>query len=70
MKKTNSKLIKVVLKKSVSGSTERQRNTVAGLGLGKLNSSRTLKDSPSVRGMISKVSHLVEVEPYHRVEPA
>ncbi|MEM8750214.1 MAG: 50S ribosomal protein L30 [Pseudomonadota bacterium] len=38
-----------------------QRQTLIGLGLNKLNRRRTLEDTPSVRGMIRKVSHLVRV---------
>ncbi len=38
-----------------------QRATLVGLGLNKMHSTRTLEDTPSVRGMIKKVSHLVEV---------
>ncbi len=38
-----------------------QRATLAGLGLNKLGRERTLKDTPSVRGMIAKVAHMVEV---------
>jgi large subunit ribosomal protein L30 len=38
-----------------------QRQTLIGLGLNKLNRRATLKDSPSVRGMIAKVHHLVRV---------
>jgi large subunit ribosomal protein L30 len=38
-----------------------QRATLAGLGLNKLGRSSTLEDTPSVRGMIAKVHHLVEV---------
>ncbi len=38
-----------------------QRKTLVGLGLNKMNRTRTLEDTPSVRGMINKVSHLVEV---------
>lgn len=38
-----------------------QRATLIGLGLNKLNRTRTLEDTPSVRGMIAKVKHLVEV---------
>ena len=47
------------------GSIARQSNQVAtlkGLGLGKRHRTRTLKDSPEVRGMIYKVRHLVKVE--------
>lgn len=43
------------------GCNERQRATVRGLGLRKLHQSRTLKDTPAVRGMIAKVRHLVSV---------
>ncbi len=38
-----------------------QRQTLVGLGLNKIGRTRTLEDTPAVRGMISKVSHLVEV---------
>ncbi|MDH3239500.1 MAG: 50S ribosomal protein L30 [Alphaproteobacteria bacterium] len=39
-----------------------QRATLIGLGLNKINRSRDLPDTPSVRGMIDKVAHLVRVE--------
>ena len=38
-----------------------QQQTLVGLGLNKMNRRRTLEDTPSVRGMIRKVSHLVRV---------
>lgn len=38
-----------------------QRQTLIGLGLNKISRTRTLEDTPSVRGMIQRVSHLVEV---------
>ncbi len=38
-----------------------QQQTLIGLGLNKMNRRRTLEDTPSVRGMIRKVSHLVKV---------
>ena len=38
-----------------------QRATLKGLGLNKINRVRTLEDTPSVRGMINAVKHLVEV---------
>lgn len=38
-----------------------QRATLAGLGLNKLGRERTLEDTPSVRGMIAKVAHMVEI---------
>lgn len=40
---------------------ETQRKTLVGLGLNKLGRERELEDTPSIRGMISKVDHLVEV---------
>ena len=52
--------IKVTQRKSVIGRPQRQRDTLRGLGLRKLNQSRILEDTPAVRGMINKVSHLVE----------
>ena len=41
--------------------TKDQRATLAGLGLNKMGRTSTLEDTPSVRGMIAKVGHLVEV---------
>ena len=38
-----------------------QRETLIGLGLNKIGRTRTLEDTPAVRGMIRKVSHLVRV---------
>lgn len=38
-----------------------QAQTLRGLGLGKLHRTRTLEDTPSVRGMIRAVQHLVEI---------
>jgi large subunit ribosomal protein L30 len=56
------KKIKVTLVKSVIGTKQDHRATVRGLGLGKLNSSAELVDTPAVRGMIRKVAYLVKVE--------
>jgi large subunit ribosomal protein L30 len=39
-----------------------QRQTLRGLGLDKLRRTRVLEDTPSIRGMITKVHHLVKVE--------
>ena len=54
------------LKVSQTGSTiarpERQAKVLIGLGLGRIGKSKILEDTPSVRGMIAKVSHLVAVE--------
>ncbi len=45
------------------GRRKDQRQTLIGLGLNKMNRTRTLADTPAVRGMIEKVKHLVRVEP-------
>ena len=42
--------------------TADQRATLVGLGLNKMHRTRELEDTPSVRGMIKKVAHLVKVE--------
>lgn len=55
-------MLKVTLKKSTIKATKSQRETVRGLGLTKRDSSKVLQDTPEVRGMILKVSHLVEMQ--------
>lgn len=54
--------ISVTLVKSMIGRPEKHRKVLRGLGLTKLNKTVQLEDSPSVRGMIRKVSHLVRAE--------
>lgn len=54
--------LKVKLVRSVSGRPHDQKETVAGLGLKKLNDEKLLKDTAPIRGMIAKVSHLVTFE--------
>ena len=39
----------------------KQRATLVGLGLNKMNRTRELEDTPSVRGMVAKIPHLVEI---------
>lgn len=58
-----SDALKVTLRRSLIGEKPGTVKTVKGLGLGKLNSSNELPDNPSIRGMIHKVRHLVEVAP-------
>ncbi len=58
---SEKKTLTVKLVKSVAGTREDHRATVRGLGLRKLNSTRTLEDTPAVRGMINKVAYLVKV---------
>jgi large subunit ribosomal protein L30 len=57
----DKKTLTVKLVRSVAGTMQSHRDTVRGLGLRKLNSSRTLEDTPAVRGMINKVAYLVQV---------
>ena len=54
--------IKITLKRSGIGRAEYFSKVLNGLGLRRLNQTVVLKDSPEVRGMIGKVSHLVSVE--------
>ena len=54
--------LKVKLVRSVIGRPETQKRTVRSLGLRKLNSTAELPDSPTIRGQIKKVKHLVQVE--------
>ena len=51
----------VTQKKSPIGRQSDQRRTLIGLGLNKIGRSKVLSDTPSIRGMINKVKHLVEV---------
>ena len=56
------KTIKVTQIASPIGKPKDQRANLVGLGLNKLNKVSVLEDTPSVRGMIRKVQHLVKVE--------
>jgi len=53
--------LKVKLKKSVISCTEKQKACVRGLGLRKIGSVSELENTPSVRGMVKKIIHLLEV---------
>ncbi len=53
--------LQITLVRSVIGRPETQRVTVKTLGLRKLNTTVVHNDSPAIRGMINKVSHLVSV---------
>ena len=54
--------LKVTQTGSPIGRRSDQRATLIGLGLNKMHRTRELEDTPAVRGMISKVNHLVRVE--------
>jgi large subunit ribosomal protein L30 len=53
--------LKLMLVKSLIGSTKRQRETVKGLGLRRIRHTVELKDTPEIRGMVTKVAHLIRV---------
>ncbi len=55
------KMLKVTLKRSLIGNPEKIKSVVRALGLRKINQSVIHKDIPSVRGMIHKTSHMIEV---------
>ena len=58
---TATPTVKIKLVRSPIGTKESHRATVRGLGLRKINSVSELQDTPAVRGMINKVSYLIEV---------
>lgn len=54
--------LKITQVKSTIDRIENQKRTIEALGLGKINRSVIKNDTPQIRGMITKVSHLVKVE--------
>lgn len=60
-KKEKFPLIKIKLKKSLIGRTEKQRKIVFGLGLRKLNSEVIREKRPEILGMIKKINFMLEV---------
>ncbi len=55
-------MIRITLKKSYIGTSEYMRRVLRALGLRKIGMTVERKDAPSIKGMIRKVSHLIEVE--------
>lgn len=55
-------MLKVTLKKSKIKATKRQKETIRGLGLTRINSFKILEDTPAIRGMANKVAHLIQLE--------
>ena len=58
-------MAKKIRVKQIKSAIRRQKDqlaTLKGLGLNKINRERVLEDTPSVRGMVNKVSHLIEVK--------
>ena len=64
--KENRSTIQVTQIRSAIGRPLNQRETLRGLGLNKVNRTRELVDTPAVRGMIKKVSHLLMVNDPNR----
>ena len=62
MAKKKQAKIRVKLVRSMSGRLESHKACVRGLGLRRINHIRELEDTPAVRGMIRKVSYMVECE--------
>jgi large subunit ribosomal protein L30 len=60
-KKAGGKTVTVRQIRSAARRPATQTATLKGLGLGKMHRERTLEDTPSVRGMIRSIQHLVEV---------
>ena len=58
---SEQKTVKVKLVRSPIGTRASHRATVRGLGLRRVNSESVLEDTPAVRGMINKISYLVQV---------
>lgn len=54
-------MLKITLTKGLIGKTQTQRKIVTALGLGKYGSTVVRADSPTIRGMVNKISHLVMV---------
>lgn len=57
-----AKQLQITLKRSLIGRPETQRKTVAALGLRKLHQTVTKVDNAAIRGMVSQVQHLVDVQ--------
>ncbi len=58
----SNKTIRVIQIGSSIGRPKDQKQTLVGLGLNKMYRSSVLEDTPAIRGMISKINHLVKVE--------
>jgi large subunit ribosomal protein L30 len=61
-KETAGKSLRVTLVKSPIGYTKDQKATVRALGLRRMNQTVEHKDSPAIRGMLDKITHLIKIE--------
>ncbi|HLG22675.1 MAG TPA: 50S ribosomal protein L30 [Candidatus Manganitrophaceae bacterium] len=60
--KTGTGQLSITLRRSAIGRPGKHKRVVAGLGLRKLNQTVLREDTPQIRGMIHKISHLLEVK--------
>jgi len=56
--------------RSAIGTTPKHRGTLRALGLGRIGRTAVLPDRPEIRGMVARVTHLVEVAPHEGAAPA
>ena len=61
-KKSKEKILRITLVKSPIGYSKRQKGTIRALGLRRMNQTIEQVDTPTLRGMVNSVSHLVRVE--------
>ena len=57
-------MVKTIVVKQIGAPIRRpakQRQTLIGLGLNKMHKTRELEDTPAIRGMVNKISHMVEI---------
>ena len=64
MSESEVRVLRITLVRSTIGRPADQGRTVASLGLRKLNATVERPDNPSIRGMVTKIRHLVEVEEF------
>jgi large subunit ribosomal protein L30 len=61
-KQTSARILKITLVRSPIGNTMKHRDTLRALGLHRIRQTIEQKDTPTVRGMLAKVNHLVKIE--------
>ncbi len=59
---SKSRVLAITLRRSGIGGPQRQRQTLRGLGLRRIGHTVLRNDSPSLRGMVERVYHLIEVK--------
>jgi large subunit ribosomal protein L30 len=62
MAKKAEKILKITLVRSPIGNTERHKATLRAMGLHKIGQTVEKADTPTLRGMLAKVNHLVQIE--------